>query len=230
MRLDHGRCGWLTPIMASRDTSREPLLAPSVCAGRALRQHEIAHVGGGIMHPHRDAVRDLGPELAENRSRFAHHARSVGAALVPVRRQPQEPARVTGAQRADDHIVRIGSVLDHHQLVGSAIETGGDASLAAVLKQQFPVLGIDPRLGDNARALRRAAAVHVLDLLVHVIGGENALVDQEFAQADLHRPVVGERIVEIGARRIAMRGRSPVRMAFVMIMVVSGHGDGSSQC
>ena len=124
----------------------------------------------------------------------------------------------------------VGRVLDHHQLVGATIEADDDACLAAVPKQQFPVSGINPRPGDDARALRRTAVIHVLDLLADVIRGEDALVDQELAQRDLHRPVIGLRIVEIGTRRVAMHARMFVRMAFTMIMVVSAHGDGSSQC
>lgn len=57
----------------------------------------------------------MGAEFGKNRSGFGNSACAVGLQFVPVRRQAEDWARVTGAQRADDEVGHVGRVLDHDQ-------------------------------------------------------------------------------------------------------------------
>ena len=81
-----------------------PAANPPVPAGRAGAR--LARLRGRV--PHRDLYISgtVRPKLGEHRAWLPHCPRSVGEALVPARRGPQQRHRVTGAQRADDDVVR----------------------------------------------------------------------------------------------------------------------------
>ena len=67
------------------------------------------------------------------------------------------------------------------------------AGLGAVREQALAVLGIRPRPRHDARAALVAALSHRLDLGGHLGLGDNALLDQQLAQADLHELEIAER-------------------------------------
>ena len=105
--------GRAVPIRQSRVTmAASCVLAPALRAGRALGQTEVAQLGRAVVHHDRLARRQLQPELRQHGAWLTHHPAAIGARLVPIRRRPQQQARVAGAQGADDHIVRAGRVLD----------------------------------------------------------------------------------------------------------------------
>ena len=100
--------GMAVPIMQSRVTmAASSLLAPALGALGPHRQHDVAQVGGGIVHAHLHALRQLDAELGQHAARIDDGARAVGEALVPGRRNAEQHLGVAGAQRADDDVVHL---------------------------------------------------------------------------------------------------------------------------
>ena len=135
-----GRLGRPVPIMQSRVTSAasRSSLQPSVPAGRsgstmkrvsAVESHTRISVSAGSV----DA------EVGEHAARVHDGARAVGRRLVPDRRQAEHLPRVAGAQRADDHVVQLGRVLDRDHVLALAADIAerGDR-LGRVRQQRAP--------------------------------------------------------------------------------------------
>ncbi len=90
--------------------------------GRPGGQHHVAGFGGRV--PDRDLhiIGQRQAELGEYRAWLPHRPRSVGEALVPARRRPEQRHRVAGAQRADDDVVGGLGVRDDPQRVSQPAE------------------------------------------------------------------------------------------------------------
>ena len=103
---------WATPIIESRVTSA----ASSSSVSPRCRAGGEGSRGSG--YPRWSRARAARPRRrARPRTPRALHAvgdgpRAVGQALVPVRRRPEQRARIAGAERADDHVVHVFCVLD----------------------------------------------------------------------------------------------------------------------
>ena len=90
-------------------------------------------------------------EVGEHAARVHDGAGAVGRRLVPDRRQAEHVPRVAGAERADDHVVLLGSILHGDQVVAHAADQAEPADrLGRVGQQRGFELGIDPGLGDDA--------------------------------------------------------------------------------
>ena len=100
--------------------------------------------------------------LGEHRARLADDAGAVGRVLVPGRRQAEHRPRVAGAQRADDDVVDVRSVLDDDDVLAlrAAEAELGDGG-RAVVEQPGLVVGVGPRPGDDLGAVQRADVVGV---------------------------------------------------------------------
>src|SRR5258706_16224048 len=120
----------------ARNQRSELVLRPPVGTGGALRQHKIAHVGGGVVHPYHRVARNLRSELPEYIARFTDHAGTVIAALVPVGWQAEQPARIARAQRTDDDVVHFIGIFHHDQLVDTAIHAERLARGVAIGNEQ----------------------------------------------------------------------------------------------
>ncbi|MHC1634994.1 hypothetical protein KO05_14520, partial [Listeria monocytogenes] len=95
----------------------ELLLAPALGTGGPHRQHQEARLGGRVPDPGFRFLRQADAEIGQYAARILDRARTVRRGLVPDRRQAQHLPRVTGAERADDHVVATGRVLDRDQMV-----------------------------------------------------------------------------------------------------------------
>ena len=94
---------------------------------RTHRYHDIAQIGGAIVHANLCFVGDVRAEFGEHDSGFADHAGTVGARFVPARGFAQQTDRVARAERADQDIVQVGGV-GHGDYGGRAdvhVEFGG---------------------------------------------------------------------------------------------------------
>jgi hypothetical protein len=91
--------------------------------------------------------------------------------------------------------VDLRRILDNHQLEGGDVEAQLLACPGPVLQQSFPEIGVDPGTCHHLGAALGRALTHVLDLGVDLLVGQNALLDQKLAQADLHQLEVRERPV-----------------------------------
>jgi len=199
----------------------------------AERQDEVAEVGGRVVHAHLDLVREVGAELGEHRAGLAHDPRPVRARLVPVGRQPEQAAGVARAERADDHVVHGRRVLDDVDPDPADVEAELRAGGVRVGEQPLPERGVDPRAGDDAGAVRRRARVHRLDGGTDVLGGEDALLDQELADGGLEQTVVRRLVTPVGTRRrVGVAVIVVLAVAVVIVIVVVRHrsaAPGSSQ-
>ena len=84
-------------------------------AGGPLRKNEIAKLRVAIPDAHLNFLRKLDAKLLQDAPRVDNRARPVRRRLVPVRGQSKRRPRIAGAQRANDHVVDVVSVLhDHH--------------------------------------------------------------------------------------------------------------------
>jgi dihydroxy-acid dehydratase len=90
--------------------------------GRAGRQHHVPRLRCGVPHRDPNAVGQRYTELREHLARLSHRPRPVGERLVPARRRPEQRYRVARAQRAHDHVVQLGGVRDHAELVAKRLE------------------------------------------------------------------------------------------------------------
>ena len=118
-------------------------------------------------------------------------------------------------------------VLHHYQLVGPAIDTHLDQRGVTVGEQARFERRIGPGVGHHSRAGQRRAAVHVFDLAAHLLGAQQAFVDQQFAYRYLELAPIAEGIVEVGARRTV--GRAVVLMTMmIVIVVIDAHVSSSS--
>jgi len=146
-------------------------------AGGALRHHQIAQFGRAVPDPDFNIVVDLNPELGQHTARIAHDPRPVGRGLVPVGRNAQNRKRITGAQRANDEIVDVRSVLDNFQMrrrvaqKSEFIENG-----RRILQQACAEHWIAPGPGDDQGA---APGSDILRIGLHP-GVDGAAVDKPF--------------------------------------------------
>ena len=101
-------------------------------------------------------------------------------------------------------VVHLGCVLHHHQLVRSTVEPDLLERVVTFAEQASLVRGVGPGAGNHLRATQRRAVVHVLDLPPDLVGGQDALFDQQLADRNLHRPVVGQAVVLVGTHRVGM--------------------------
>src|SRR5947208_4195606 len=83
----------------------------------ALRQHEVAHLGGRIPYADLDLLTDFQSELAQYTARIYHGARPVRGGFVPDRREAEDCPGITGAERANDEVMALGGVLDDHHVL-----------------------------------------------------------------------------------------------------------------
>src|SRR5439155_8556641 len=73
------------------------------------------HMRAAVERP--SSARIYRPRTLLPRDRLLRRAR-----LVPVGREPEQPARVTGAERADDDVVHVLCVLDHRDADPADVE------------------------------------------------------------------------------------------------------------
>ena len=105
-----------TPIIESRVTSAasaSSLIAFGTC--RPLGQHEIADFRG-LSQTRTSTSSGFSAEFAQHAARIDDGAGTIGADLYETAVTERRP-RVTGAQRADDHVVDGRRVLDHHHVL-----------------------------------------------------------------------------------------------------------------
>ena len=170
------------------------------------------------MHAHLHPAGQRGAELGEHVPRLAHGAAPVVAALVPVRRDAEEHPRIARAERAHDQVVEIRRVLDGEEVHRPQIDAERPACRRAVSQQPRLERRVDPGPGDDAGALRGRPRIHRLDRGAYIVGGEDALLDQQLANRDLHHLVVAERRVVAGfGQRLVM----VVSMAMLMAVAVA---------
>ena len=219
---DHGVAG---------DEGRQRVLIKALRSRRALRHHEEADVGGGIMHPQGHIVGELRAEFAQHRARLAHHAGAIGAALVPGGRQAQEIARVAGAEGADHDIVGVRRVLHRHQLGAGDGEAQLGGGRVAIFEQARAIGRINPGAGHHLGAIGGGDGIALLDELAHLRGGDDALFDQEFLQRDAEDLVIAVHLVVGLGRRmgVIMIVVMVMVMVVVMILVILAHPIVSSQ-
>ena len=122
--------GIAVPIMQSRVTmaARSASPQPRVPLGR-MGSTRWRRSAVGVAHAHLRASRQLDAELGQHAARVDHHARAVGEALVPGRRDAEQQLGIAGAQRADDDVVDAGHVLDG-AIVGQRADIDADLGRA----------------------------------------------------------------------------------------------------
>src|SRR5262249_28273688 len=121
-------------------------------------------------------------ELREHLARLEDGAGTVGGRLVPYGREPEHRPRVAGAERAHDDVVDGRRGLDGDEL--GATPAAAEAELGdgrgAIGEEALLVDGIDPGARHYLGAVHRPHVLLVrLDNLVHHLGGQEALVDEE---------------------------------------------------
>ena len=123
---------------------------------------------------------ELQPELAQDRTRLDHRARTVGEALVPGGRQAEHHPGIAGAERADDHVVlgRVFSTTTRLPPPGSPSSAMAEPSWS---KRALKAGSTQARA--TTLAPQRADVPLVLaDPLVDGLGREQPLLDQERLQ------------------------------------------------
>ncbi len=218
-----GVLGNPVPIMESRVTISAKLrFAPAFGAFGPHRQHQKARLGGRIPDPDLGFLRQADAEIGEHAARILDGAGTIGRGLVPDRRQPQHFPGVTGAQRADDHVVPLRRVLDRDQMIADPADMAERADGLAGIRQQGLFEG---RIGPGFRHDLRAIARADLGLIGLDDGVERGRVDIAFfgqdgferAHAQLHlrqfRMVVIVIMVAHGAKNKRVVGRCRDRRA-----------------
>ena len=76
------------------DQRGELFFAPAFGPSGTHGEYEITHIRRRVMYAHGNVVGQVEAEFAQNGARFAHHPAAVTAALIPVRRQAEQPTRI----------------------------------------------------------------------------------------------------------------------------------------
>src|SRR5580693_867496 len=178
------------------DQTGEFVLAESFGAGGPLRKNEIAKLRVAIPDAHLNFLRKLDAKLLQDAPRVDNRARPVRRRLVPVRGQSKRRPRIAGAQRANDHVVDVVSVLhDHHVFALYARIAKLLDGFGSIAQEPLLVFRIRPRLGDDAGPVVRANLVLIsVYELVDSDGVEQLLFDQQrfyrfYAERYLRGPV-----------------------------------------
>src|SRR6266850_5339428 len=190
--LPGGRRGWPHDCHADHRVPRDHLgqlsLAHSLGAGGPLGQYQIPELGARVPDADLHALGKIDAELAQHDAGLAHRPRAVLERLVPDRRQADERVRVARAERADDHVVDAGPVLDDLQV--DAAEAQLLDGLRPVGQEPLLVRRVDPRPRDDLGAVVRADVLLVRahdavdglardELLLHQQGLERAHAQRE---------------------------------------------------
>ena len=101
----------------------EFILAEVACTCRTLRQNQVTQISSAVVYTDFYFVRNICAEFPQHGPRFTHGTRAVFPALVPVRREPEQRARITRAEGADNQIVDLGRVLHHQQQQRADVDT-----------------------------------------------------------------------------------------------------------
>ena len=115
--------------------------------------------------------------------------------------------------------MHVRRILDHRQrhVIERHFETHALAGLGGILEQPALECRVGPRFRHHPRTAFRGAAFDVLDQGVNIIGAEQAFLDQQFAHGYFQLAEVGQRVIVVCLRRVAMAGRVVMPM---IVMVV----------
>ena len=170
------------PTMLSRVTNSasRSSLQPSVPA-RAHRQYEKPCFRRRIPDADFGIARQGDAEFGQHAFRVDHRARAIGRRFVPDRRQSQHLPGIAGAQRADDHVMRLRRVLQGDQMRPDRADIAERIGrLAGVFEQARLEVGIGPGARHDAGAVMRAdLGLARLDDLVERGGIDIALLGQD---------------------------------------------------
>src|ERR1700722_7556386 len=163
------------------DQIGEFVLTESFGAGGPLRKNEIAKLRVAITDAPLNLLRKLDPKLLQDPPRGDNRARPVRRGCVPVRGQSERRPRIAGAERANDHVVDVVSVLhDHHVFALDARIAKLVDGFGSIAQKSLLELRIRPRLGDDAGPVVRADLVLIsVYELVDSDGVEQLLFDQQ---------------------------------------------------
>src|SRR5574338_20246 len=162
---------------------------------------EIDISRGDAPHPHLHLFGDIDAEFLQHSARIDHCPRPIGRGFVPHRRQPEHRPRIAGAERAYDHVVHPGRVLENHHVFALAPDETefGDGG-RRIVEQPLLVGGIAPRPRDDLRAVARPDPVLVS-------------FDKGIERPRLHQSLVGQKRFErlypqrrAGKRTLVCRG------------------------
>ena len=192
--LRSGR-GNATPIMQSRVTisascSSVQLSVPAGRIGRTIKRHFWFEV----LDPDLDLGRQDQAEFGQHLARPADQPATIIRRTVPIGRVAEQRPRITGAQRAHDHVVQRRRVFQDAQLhvvarralagrfgpVDPDLAAGGDA----IAQDTGLERRIGPRLRDEAGAACRSDLFSPLGEFPVILGGKQTLLDRQLAHGD----------------------------------------------
>ena len=167
---------WSPASPAWRVSPRSSL--PSLSAASARRE-----AASRRLNPDADSgpLRQCYAEIGEHCPRLLHCVRAIGRGLIPHRRQAEHVPWIAGAQRANDHIMRLRCVLDCNQMIADpSLMSKGRGSPGRVFEQRLPKRRIAPGFGDDAGTDMRAdPGLMRLDDAVESRRFDIALLDQK---------------------------------------------------
>ena len=144
----------------------------------------------------------------------------------PLPEQAEHPARIAGAQGADDDVVDRGRILDRPD----GYVAGGQADRfrrrVRVLEQQRLECGVGPGAGDQPGAIGRRPRVEPFELFAQFVRRDHALVDQHLAQRLRHHLVLAEgRVLDVRLEGtgVIVSMIVPVVVMIVAVRVGTGH-------
>ena len=130
------------------------------------------------MYANFDLIGNFRAELTQHRTRIAHRAATVSLTFVPVGRQAEQHAWITGAQGAHHQVVNFFRILQHDELGRPNLDADLLCSGAAIGQRARFKLGITPSVRYQARADAGITAVHELDLAAYIVRAKNIFFDQ----------------------------------------------------
>src|SRR5262249_18032519 len=143
----------------------------------------------------------------------------IGEALVPDRGQPEDRPRVTGAERANDHIVNPRGVFDRYQMAtlwpcDSQLRAGGHR----ITQKSFPEPRVDPRPGNHAGAVARSDLAFVG-------------VDDRIQTGRVNQPLLYQELLErLNSRSGTVFGGVMVMFAHCFVPLPCGRAPETSGC
>src|SRR4029079_2643370 len=201
----------------ARDQLCKLRFAPTFSSRWTHRHDQVAGLGGGVPNSYLGFDRQCHAEIRQDRARLLHGTRAVGKRFVPGWRQTEHVGRISGAQRAHDHVVHLRRVLDSDQVIADVSHVWYECSnrLTCVLEQRMAKPRIAPRLGNYLRADMRADLGFIkLDDAIERGALDIPLVDEdrfERAYPQLHLRKIGAPVMIVimfsHRRNIAKEGR-----------------------
>ena len=123
----------------------------------------------------------------------------------------------------------VGRVFDRDELGCRHVKAQFRDRRVTVGEEPLPKGGVRPGFRHDKRAVRGGDGVAMLDLAADLVGGHDALLNQQFLQGDAEDLIVGVHLV-VGLRRRVRVSVIMVMIVVVMFVIMAAHDVFSSQC